>query len=174
MRRSSAGAPPWAPLVLITALVTAAGAALGLAASGRAGQAVNQAGQAAQNPGNTQTAGIISASPAAVLLLIAYYCAGYVAGRMARFSGAKQGVAVWVWTIVIMVVLAILATVAGAQFNVLGNLAGVRLPADPAALGVAGIITVPVALAISLIGAILGGLAGMRFHRKIDRTDVAR
>lgn len=155
--------------VLLTALIAAVGGAIGLSNPG----AADQAGQAAQNPGAAQTAGIVSVIVAAVVLLIAYYCGGYVAGRMARFNGLKQGIAVWVWTIVISIVVAILATVAGAQFNVLGAVGGLpQLPVDGGALGIAGIIAVAIALAVSLLGAILGGLAGMRFHRKIDRTDL--
>ena len=34
----------------------------------------------------------------------------------------------------------------------------------------AGLIAAGAVLAASLIGALLGGLAGMRFHRKVDRT----
>ncbi len=47
-----------------------------------------------------------------------------------------------------------------------------RAPVDPGALTVGSIITALTALIVSLIGAILGGLAGMRFHRKIDRADL--
>jgi hypothetical protein len=54
---------------------------------------VTQAGQVVQNPGAAQTAGIVGAIVALAVLFVAYYCGGYVAGRMARFSGAKQGVA---------------------------------------------------------------------------------
>jgi hypothetical protein len=159
--------------VLVTALITAIGGAIGLSAAVDAGQAADQAGQAAQNPGAVQTAGIVSAIVAAAVLFLAYYCGGYVAGRMARFSGMKQGVAVWIWTIVITVVVAVLIAVAGAQFNVLGTINGLpQLPVSGDALSTAGIITALVALAVSLAGAVLGGLAGMRFHRKIDRADL--
>ena len=41
-----------------------------------------------------------------VVLFVAYYCGGYVAGRMARFNGARQGLAVWVWALVIAAVVA--------------------------------------------------------------------
>lgn len=155
--------------VLLTALIAAIGGAVGLSNPGVA----DQAGQATQDAGAAQTAGITGAIVAAVVLLVAYYCGGYVAGRMARFSGMKQGIAVWVWTIVITIVVAILAAVAGAQFNVLGAVGGLPpLPIDGGAIGVASIVTLLVALAVSLIGAILGGLAGMRYHRRIDRADL--
>ena len=34
--------------------------------------------------------------------LVAYCIGGYVAGRMARFSSAKQGISVWLWQVMIM------------------------------------------------------------------------
>lgn len=153
--------------VVLTALVAAVGGALGLATG-----ATDQAGQAAQDPGTAQTAGIVAAIVALVVLLVAYYCGGYVAGRMARFNGAKQGIAVWVWAIVIVIVIAILGVVAGAQFNILDSLGGLpQLPLDPGALTIGSIIAAVAALIAALVGAVLGGLAGMRFHRKIDRTE---
>jgi MFS-type transporter involved in bile tolerance (Atg22 family) len=53
-----------------------------------------------------------------VILFVAYFCGGYVAGRMARFNGVKQGVAVWAWGIVIAVVLAVIGAIAGSQLNI--------------------------------------------------------
>jgi len=156
--------------LILTALAAAGGTAFGLANNpGGLGQA---AGQAAQNPAAVQTAGIVSAIVVLVILLIAYYCGGYVAGRMARFNGMKQGVAVWIWAIIIAAVVAILTVIAGSQFTILANLNGLpRLPIDAGTLTTGGIIAAAVALVASLVGALLGGLAGMRYHRKIDRAD---
>jgi hypothetical protein len=158
--------------LILTALAAAAGTAFGLAGTpGDPGQVVDQLGRVAQNPGTAQTAGIITAVVVLVILLLAYYAGGYVAGRMARFNGAKQGVGVWVWAVVIAVVVAVLGAVAGAQFDVLANLNGLpRLPINEGTLTAAGIITALVALVAALLGAVLGGLAGMRFHRKVDRA----
>jgi hypothetical protein len=155
--------------LILTALAAAGGTAFGLATTpGDAGQA---AGQLAQDPAAAQTAGVVSAIVVLAILLVAYYCGGYVAGRMARFNGAKQGVAVWLWAIAAAVVVAVLAAVAGSQFNILANLNGLpRLPVGEGALTAAGIVTALVALAASLVGAVLGGLAGMRFHRRVDRA----
>jgi MFS family permease len=117
---------------------------------------------------NADTVTIVSAVVLAVVLFVAYFCGGYVAGRMARFDGLKQGVAVWLWAVVIAIVVAILTAVAGSQFDVLGNLnAFPRIPVDEGDLTVASIVTVVVA-------AIVGGLAGMRFHRKVDRAGLGR
>ncbi len=50
-----------------------------------------------------------------VIVLVAFYCGGYVAGRMARFSGVVQGLAVWVWALVIAIVVALVGVVLGVQ-----------------------------------------------------------
>src|SRR5690625_4634111 len=63
------------------------------------------------------TVSIIRAVVLAVILFIAYYCGGDVAGRMARFSGAKQGLAVWIWAIVIAILVAIIAAIAGSKLR---------------------------------------------------------
>jgi hypothetical protein len=157
--------------LILTALVAATGTAIGLANTAGAGQALDQAGQAVQNPATTPTVGVVGAIVLLVLLFIAYYCGGYVAGRMARFDGAKQGFAVWVWAVAIAIVVAVLGLAAGAQFDVLAQLNGLpRLPINEGDLTTGGIIAALLALAASLLGAILGGLAGMHFHRKVDRA----
>ncbi|PKI92778.1 hypothetical protein CW368_00200 [Actinomycetales bacterium SN12] len=156
--------------VLLTALLSAVGAGLGLGvAEGDVEDAADKIG------GNAQTVTIVGAIALAVVLFVAYYCGGYVAGRMARFSGVKQGLAVWIWAIVIAIVVAIVAAVAGAQFNVLGQLNSFpRIPIDEGDLTVTGIITAIVVALVSLGGAILGGIGGMRYHRRVDRTGLGR
>jgi len=156
--------------VLLSGLAAAILGAIGLAADPAQ---VTQAGQVVQNPGAAQTAGIVGAIVALAVLFVAYYCGGYVAGRMARFSGAKQGVAVWVWTVIITILVTIAVAVAGTQLGGLTGIGGLpQIPVDGSALTAAGIITALLALAVSLVGAVLGGLAGMRFHRRIDRADL--
>jgi hypothetical protein len=145
--------------VLLTVLVAGVGAAFDLALTKKASDA-----------DTIQSVGIAGAIVVAVVLLVAYYCGGYVAGRMARFNGVKQGIAVWIWTIVITILAAILIKVFGAEVDVPNGLP--RLPIDGDSLTWAGVISALVALAVSLAGAILGGLAGMRFHRKVDRAGV--
>ena len=81
--------------VLLTALAGAIAAAVGLQSEGT----VEEAADAAAD--NAGTVGIVGAIIVAVVLLVSYYAGGYVAGRMARFDGAKQGLAVWLWALVI-------------------------------------------------------------------------
>ncbi|MFB2579843.1 hypothetical protein ACEXQD_01205 [Herbiconiux sp. P15] len=152
--------------VILTALVAATGAALGLGATEN-GQALDES--------EATTIGIAGAIALAVVVLISYFCGGYVAGRMARFDGVKQGLAVWIWAVVIAVVVAVIGAIAGSQFNVLGNLDTFpRIPINEGALTATGIITAVALAVVSLIGALLGGIAGMRFHRKVDRAGLGR
>lgn len=151
--------------VLLTSIAAAAGTAFGLATDA----SVDGVADAAK--GQADTVGIVGAVVLALIVLVSYYCGGYVAGRMARFDGLKQGVAVWLWAIVVAIVVGVLAAVAGSEFNVLSELNGFpRLPIGEGTLTTAGIVTLVAVLVVSLLGAVLGGLAGMRFHRKVDKT----
>ena len=118
-----------------------------------------------------ETVGIVGGIALLVILFVAYFAGGYVAGRMARFDGAKQGLAVWLWALVIAILVAVLAAVAGSEYNVLSQLNSLpRIPVGEGDLTTGGIITAVAAVVASLGGAILGGLSGMRFHRKVDKT----
>ncbi|MHC6594811.1 TIGR04086 family membrane protein [Arthrobacter sp. C152] len=151
--------------VLLTALVAAAGTAVGLASNTDVNAAVNQAAQ------NSGTVGLVGIIVLLVILFLSYYCGGYVAGRMARFNGAKQGLMVWIWALIAAIVVAVLGLVAGQQFNVLANLNSFpRIPINEGQLTTTSIIAAVVVAAVALVGAVLGGLAGMRFHRKVDRA----
>jgi hypothetical protein len=152
--------------VILTALVAGAGTAVGVATDTTATDAANE---------DASTVGIIGGIAILVILLVAYYCGGYVAGRMARFNGIKQGVAVWVWSLAIAVVVAVSSAVLGNEFDVLGRLNGFpRIPVDEGDLTTGGIIALAVAVIAALIGAVAGGLAGMRFHRKVDKAGLGR
>ena len=151
--------------VLLTALVAAAGTAVGLANNTDVNAAVNQAAQ------NSGTVGLVGIIVLLVILFLSYYCGGYVAGRMARFNGARQGLMVWIWALIAAVVIAILGLLAGQQYNVLANLNSFpRIPVNEGQLTTTSIIAAVVVAAVALVGAVLGGLAGMRFHRRVDRA----
>ena len=145
--------------VILTALLTAIGAGVGLARNLNADQALATA----------QTVGLVGGIVLLAIIFVAYLAGGYVAGRMARFNGVKQGVGVWLWAIIVAVVVAVLSVIAGSQFNILGSLNGFpRVPVDEGQMTTGGLIVAILVVAVALVGAILGGLAGMRFHRRID------
>ena len=153
--------------IILTALVAAAGTAVGVATGTDAGQA---ASDASQDPGSV---GLIGGIILLVILFVAYYCGGYVAGRMARFNGTKQGLAVWLWALVVAVLVAVIAAVAGSKYDVLSQLNSFpRIPVDGGTLTTGGIIALLAAALASLVGALLGGRAGMHYHRKVDRAGI--
>jgi hypothetical protein len=152
--------------VLLTALVAAIGAGVGLVSD--ASDVVDATGASNEEIG---WAGVVLVL---VVVLLSYYAGGYVAGRMARFDGIRQGVAVFAWAVVAAVVVAVLSAVAGAKYDVLdqlnsfpripGSLSDVTLQAGVALVGV---------VVVALVGAMAGGLAGMHFHRRVDRADLS-
>jgi hypothetical protein len=154
--------------VILTALLVAAGTAVGVATDTDTTEAQ---GQVSRNAG---TIGLVGGIALLAVLIIAYYCGGYVAGRMARFNGIKQGIAVWVWAIVIAVLVTVAGAVLGEKYDVLAKLGGFpRLPITGDAT-TGSIIAIVIAVVAALIGAILGGLAGMRFHRNVDKAGLGR
>lgn len=151
---------------LLTALLAAAGTAL---AVNNSGTTSTTADLATTDSGTAQTIGITGAVAVLVIMFVAYLAGGYVAGRMARLDGPRQGLGVWIWMIVAAVVAGIVATLAGSAYDVLGRLNTFpRIPLDGASLATAGLVTLVLALAVSLVGALLGGAAGMSYHRRMD------
>jgi hypothetical protein len=154
--------------VILVALLAAAGTRLVLAAD----TPVEDAANGVAEPETIGVAGVVGLL---IILFVSYYCGGYVAGRMARFDGAKQGVAVWLWAVIIAIVIAILAAVLGSQFNILANVNSFpRIPLSEGDLTAGSIITAIAVAIVSLGGAILGGLAGMRYHRRVDKAGLGR
>ena len=147
--------------VLLVALLSAAGVAFGLA------QGVDTADEAAEQ---AESLGIGGGIAILVVLFLAYLAGGYVAGRMARFDGARQGVAVWLIGLLVVLVLAAAGAILGAQYNVLHQLNLPRIPVDEGTATTAGIVTLVAILLVTLLGALIGGKIGERYHRKVDRA----
>jgi hypothetical protein len=73
------------------------------------------------------------------------------------------------------VVVAILGMAAGTKYNLLANLNTFpRIPINEGNLTTAGIITAVAVALVALVGAILGGLSGMSFHRRVDKEGLGR
>jgi hypothetical protein len=144
---------------ILTGILSGAGAAL----------ALNKVGGKVSGS-EAETIGVAGGIALLAVLAIGYFFGGYVAGRMARFDGARQGVGVWLWGILIAVAVAALATIGGSKYNVLDALNLPRLPVDSGTLTTGGLIALIASLAVTLGAAILGGKAGERFHKKVDRV----
>ncbi len=108
--------------LLLTALLAAAGTAVGAASGTTAAEATSWA------RADADTLGLVGAVTLAAVLFVAFGCGGYVAGRMARFDGARQGLAVWLWAVVLAVVVAGLGLGAGDRVDLP---AGARRRVDP-------------------------------------------
>jgi len=150
---------------LLTAILSAAGAAIGLTET-----SPSQAGTQAQS--NADTVGIVGGIVLLVILAIAYYAGGYVAGRMSRFDGPRQGLGVWLVGLIITVVAAVAGVLLGAKYNVLSQLNLPRIPVDEGSLTTGGLIALVAIVVVTLLAAMAGGKQGTHYHRKIDRTGV--
>jgi hypothetical protein len=119
--------------------------------------------------GDADTIGLGGAILVLAALAVSWYCGGYVAGRMARFDGARQGVGVWAWTIAIGAVLAIAAVIGGNEYDVLQQLNLPNVAVGDESLTTTGLITLAAAVVVTLLFGVLGGKAGEIFHRRVDR-----
>jgi hypothetical protein len=140
---------------ILTSIASAAGAALGL-------------GEASSS--QAETIGLVGAIVLLVILALSYYAGGYVAGRLARFDGARQGLGTFLIGILITLVLAAAGALLGAEYNVLQQLNLPRIPVDEGKIATGGLIALAAIVITTLLAALVGGKAGERFHRKVDRT----
>ena len=114
--------------------------------------------------------GFTSMGTAVAVLAIAYLTGGYVAGRLARFDGARNGLLTWLLGLILTVLAGIAAAVVGANTDLT---AGIRLPAmpvDASTMTVGGAVLLAVTVLVTALAAALGGRVGERFHRRVDRA----
>jgi hypothetical protein len=102
--------------------------------------------------------------------MIAYYAGGYVAGRMSRFDGTKQGIGVWVIGLIVTIIAVVLGAVFGTQYNILDRVQMPRIPISGSDLSTGGIITAIAVLLLTLLAAMAGGAIGHRYHNRVDRV----
>jgi hypothetical protein len=144
---------------LLVGLLAAAGAAVGLTALSEA-----------DTTGNATEIGLGGAIALLVALAVAYFAGGYVAGRMSRFDGARQGLGTWLLGLALTIVLAVVGAVLGSEYNVLERLELPALPVGDSELATGGALALAIVVIGTLIAAIAGGKAGERYHRRVDRV----
>lgn len=129
--------------------------------------------------GNLGPAVITGLVVAAVLLFLTYFFGGYVAGRLARFDGGRNGAMTVVWGIIITLLLTVVGGLFGGSLlpgDTISQLQDlVRSGLGPAfqdfmGLGLVGVGIAVGVLVVELLGGFLGGRTGARYHREIDRT----
>ncbi len=145
---------------ILTALLTAAGAAIGITEG--------SAATAAED--NAETVSIVGGALLLLVLATAYFCGGYVAGRMSRFDGKRQGFGVWAIGFLITLAIAAVAAIGGSEWNVLNQLNLPRIPIDEGDLATGGAIALALGLLTTLIASVLGGAKGRHYHDRVDRA----
>ena len=146
--------------VLLTGVVGAVAAAVGDANNVTQSDAEREAG----------TVGVASAIVLLAVLVLGYYAGGYVAGRMSRFDGARQGLMVWLIGLLVTVLAVALGWIAGDQYNLLDRVDVPRIPIPSDDITLGGIITAVAVLVGTLLAAMFGGTVGRRYHSRVDRA----
>ena len=146
--------------ILLTSIVGAIAAAIGSNTNVTQSQAEREAG----------TIGIAAGVILLLVLLVAYYTGGYVAGRMSRFDGGKQGFAVWVIGLLVTILAIVLGVVFGSEYNILDRVSLPTLPISTDELSLGAVITAVAIVLGTLLAAMLGGKVGSRYHRKVDKA----
>jgi hypothetical protein len=140
---------------ILVGLLSAAGAAFGLA-----------------DVDDAEAIGIAGGILLILVLGAAYYCGGYVSGRMSRFDGARQGIAVWALGLAVTLALAAAGALFGAEYNVFGQLNLPRIPVDEGSLTAGAAVALVGVLVVTLGAAMGGGTMGERFHHRVERVGI--
>jgi hypothetical protein len=144
--------------VILLAILSAAGTAFGL------GNVSDSEAKA-----NADAIGLVGGILLIAVLAIAYWCGGYVSGRMSRFDGARQGFGTWIIGLFVTIVLAVAGWIFGSEYNVLEKLNLPRIPINEGTLTTGAAIALAAVVVVTLLAAIGGGKAGELYHRRIDR-----
>ena len=148
--------------ILLTSIIGAVLAAVGSNAEITQDDAERQAG----------TVGVATAVTLVVVLVIGYYAGGYVAGRMSRFDGGRQGFGVWLIGLAVTVLALGLGALFGSQYNLLDRVDLPRIPISTDQVGWGALITAVVILLATALAAVFGGKVGHRYHDKVDNAVV--
>ena len=109
------------------------------------------------------TGGIVVAG----LLFLAYLFGGYVAGRMARRNGVAHGAGVLVLGILIVAAVAALARSSADPTAIGNNLRSLGIPTTADEWGQAGTVAGIASLVAVVLGSLLGGGLGERWHARL-------
>jgi hypothetical protein len=141
-------------VALVAAIAGAIGSQLGLTTDGI-------------STSEYRDAGMVGAAVTAVVLLVAFFFGGYVAGRMSRRAGFLHGVLVFVLAALVVAAVAGLAAWLGDPDSVRSTLSDSGVPTDANTWSDIGIGAGIAALVAMLVGSILGGIRGDRWHGRI-------
>lgn len=102
-----------------------------------------------------------------VVLLVSFFVGGWVAGRVARYDGARNGLVTALWFVVLAAALAALGAWLGDRYDVFSD---VDLPQwfSGDRTGLAAIASAVLGAVAALAAGWFGGRIGERYHREAD------
>lgn len=159
----------WLTAAAMTVLISTVLSGIGASVAVATDTSMNQLSASADS--DPRTAAIVAATALLVVVLVAYYCGGYVAGRMARFDGVRQGVAVWCWAVLMTLLLWLVVFLVGDRWDPGAAIPGLPtfdIPTSPTST--AGLVVLGVTALVALLGSIIGSVVGVRYHRRIDEA----
>jgi hypothetical protein len=148
--------------VLLAGIVGAIAAAVGEQLDVNQTDAERQAG----------TVGLATGIALLVILMIGYYAGGYVAGRMSRYDGGRQGAGAWLIGVVATLLVVVIGWIFGSQYDVFQRVDLPSIPVPTDTLTAGGLIWLAAVVLGTLVAAVAGGKMGQRYHTKIDRLGV--
>ncbi|MDQ3910751.1 MAG: hypothetical protein M3305_03005 [Actinomycetota bacterium] len=107
------------------------------------------------------------------VLFVAYFLGGYVAGRLVRFDGGRNGAATVLWGTLLSIILAIFGSLLPGPFSFIQDFMQYSvLPAISSLTetGLAGLAIIVGAILVEILGGFLGGRLGNGYHTRIDHT----
>ena len=142
----------------VPAILGGALAGLGLAAllGGIASAIGLESGQ-----GDAETLALAGLATALVVLALSALMGGWVAGRAARFDGARNGLLAGLLMALLLAVLGAAGTYSAAD-------GGLPVSLDSERLTTAALIAAALGLLVSALAALLGGRIGASWHRDVD------
>ncbi len=109
-----------------------------------------------------------------LVLFLAFFCGGYVAGRLVRFDGGRNGAVTVGWGLLLSVIFAIFGVFLGGPLLApLQEFSQTGVGPAIGGLTEAGLVGVGIALGailLELLGGFLGGRLGHSYHTRIDET----
>lgn len=100
-------------------------------------------------------------------LLVAFLIGGWVAGRIARYDGGRNGLMTALWFVVLAAILGAVGAWAGTEYDVFSQ---VELPQwfSEDATSWQAIVSGLVAVVVMFVAGYIGGKIGERYHRRAD------
>ncbi|GAA1573806.1 hypothetical protein GCM10009804_33090 [Kribbella hippodromi] len=113
-------------------------------------------------------ASLTAAGVGILMLTIAFYAGGYVAGRLARFDGGRQGFGVWVIALLVGAIAGGTGFLLDHQYDLVGELNRPDVALSNSTLTLGAAAAAGALLLFTLLAAIIGGKSGRRYHDRID------